>query len=281
MKSLTITIYNKDTRLKSSISEAFHSLFHSAWSYRWLIWRSFKKDFSTPYKQSFFGIGWSFIMPMIPVTAYLVLVLMGVLDTRAGMPFFIYVAIGMTLWLFLSGGIHSVMNGIQSEKGVITKVKFPLVVVILSGFGKVCSDTLIRLLFVVFAFAFYRIVPDWTIIFAPVVIFPFVLLSMGLGIIIGLLNVVVTDTKNFVEMFLSYGMFICSVFFALPTTGALGAFTRFNIFSQFIVGIREFLVFGYITDLAGYGASSLVAALVFVFALKTLYSLEYKIIGHL
>ena len=281
MKSHCITIYNKDTRLKASLAETFQTLGHNAWSYRWLIWRSFKRDFSAPYKQSFLGLGWSFIVPMIPITAYLVLVFMGVLDTRAGMPFFLYVSIGMTLWLFLSGGIYSVINSIQSEKAVITKVKFPLVVVILSGFGKVCSDTLIRLFFVVFAFAFFGVMPHWNIVFAPLIVLPFVLLSFGLGIMIGLLNVVVHDTKIFVDMFLSYGMFISSVFFALPTSGPFSVFADINIFSQFIAGIREFLVFGHLTNVAGYAISSLMAVLLFLFAVRSLYCLEYKIKGHL
>lgn len=281
MKHNCITIYNKDTRLKASLWETFQNLGHSAWSYRWLIWRSFKRDFSAPYKQSLLGFGWSFVVPLVPITAYLVLVLLGVLQTRAGMPFFIYVSIGMTLWLFLSGGIYSVINSIQSEKSVITKVKFPLVVVILSGFGKVCSDTVMRLLLVAIAFGVYGILPHWNVLFAPFVIFPFVLLSLGLGVLIGLLNVVMTDTKVIVDMFLSYGMFVSSVFFALPITGFLGTFGTYNIFSQFIVGIREFLVFGYITDLPGYAASSVAAILLFLFAAKCLYSLEYKIKGHL
>ena len=281
MKNYTITIYNKDTRLKASFAEAFSTLFHNAWSYRSLIWRSVKRDFTMPYGQSFLGIGWSFIMPMIPVTAYLVLVFLGVLDTRAGMPFLVYVVTGVTFWFFLSGSINSVINSIQRDRGIITKVKFPLIVVILSGFGKVCSDTLIRLGFVVVAFAIYGIVPNWTIIFSPLIILPFILLSFGLGIIVGLLNVVAGDTKNIVDMFLNYGMFLCSVFFAMPESGPIGAANKFNIFNHFIVGIREFLVFGYITDSVGFGVSSLIAVVVFLFSIRALYSLEYKIIGHL
>lgn len=281
MKTLTITVYNKDTRLNSSLVESVTSLYRTAWAYRYLIWRSFRRDFTAPYRQSVLGTAWSFIMPMIPITAYLVLVFMGVLDTRAGMPFFIYVSVGMTLWFFLYGGITAVMNSIQSEKGVITKVKFPLVVVILSGFGRVFSDTLIRLVFVVGAFGFFRVVPHWDIVLAPLVALPFLLLCLGLGILVGLLNVVMTDTKNFVEMFLSYGMFVSSVFFALPTTGFFGSIARINIFSHFIVGIREYLVFGHLNDPVTYAVSSAIAVAVFLFSLKTLYSLEYKIIGHL
>jgi lipopolysaccharide transport system permease protein len=281
VKKELVTVYNRNTRLKAPVSEAFRTVFHNAWSYRWLIWRFFVRDFTSPYRQSFLGTLWSFIVPMIPVSAYLVLVFMGVLDTRAGMPFLLYVVTGMTFWLFIAGSITSMMNSIQRERAVLTKIKFPLIVVILSGFGKVCSDTLIRFCFVILAFVLYGVVPKWTIIFFPFIMLPVILFSFGTGVIVSLANVVVRDTRNVVEMFLRYGMFLCSVIFAMPTTGLVGAINRFNIFNQFIVGTRELLVFGQINDVPGFLISSLGSVIVFMFSVKALYSLEYKIVGHL
>lgn len=279
--SKKITVYNKNTRLNDSIIKAFKTVCYDVWSYRWLIWRLFKRDFTAPYKQSFLGVIWSFIVPIIPVTVYLFLVTMGVLRPSAGMPYLVFVFVGMTLWMFISGGMNSMINTMQKERNVIVKVKFPLVVVAFSGFGKVFLDTLVRIALVIFSFILYGIVPSWTIILLPVVLLPFLLLTFGLGIIVGLLDVAISDTRNVVDIFLRYGIFLSSVIFAMPTTGLIGKVNRFNIFNQFIVGIREFLVYGYITDLAGFVLSSVGAFVIFILAIKILYTLEYKILGHL
>ncbi len=281
MNNHTITVYNKDTRLNASVLEAFSNVFRSAWSFRWLIWTNIKRDLTAPYKQSFLGIIWSIIVPIIPITAYIFLGLLGVLSVKGGMPFALYIMLGMTVWLIFADGIRSVINRLEGQRGVITKIKVPLIVVILSGFGLVCSDTLIRLLFVVATFVVYKITPSWTLLFLPFLLLPLVLLSFGLGIILSFLNTVIKDTKNIVNMFLTYGMFVSSVIFAMPTTGLLGRINLINIPNHYIVAIRDFMVFGRINNLELYSIASIVSLAIFIFSIKVLYSLEYKVVGHL
>jgi lipopolysaccharide transport system permease protein len=281
MKNPTVTVYNKDTRIKSSIIEAFIDVFRNAWSFRWLIWTNIKKDLTAPYKQSFFGILWSFIIPIIPITAYILLGYMNVLSVRGGMPFPVYIMVGMTSWSIFAGGVRSLINKIEGQRTVITKIKVPFIVFVLSSFGMVCSDTLIRFIFVVMSFALYKIIPSWHILFLPIVVLPIVLLSFGVGVILSFLNVVIKDIRNIANMLLTYGMFFSSVIFPMPTSGVLGKANLINIPNHFVVAIRDFMVVGRIRNTEEYLFATFVSLVLFIISVKSLYSLEYKIVGHL
>lgn len=274
---MNITIYHKDYLIFDSLITALRKTLQAIWHYKWLIWVNFKKDFFSQYKQSGLGMLWSIILPIIPVSAYLFLGYLRVLDVKGAIPFPVYIISGMTFWLLLNGGIVSGMGAIQKDKYLLTKIDIPLIVVILSRYGSVCADTLIRLIFLIFILFFYNIVPNFNIILIPFVVLPLVCFGFGLGIILGIFNSANSDIGNVSNMFLTYGMFVSSVIFPMPTEGIFGLINSLNIFNHFIVGIRDFIVMGHFQYPELFGASSAIGLCIMLLGVKWQYSVQYKV----
>ncbi len=272
-----ITIYHADYLVGEGLLTAWKQTIKDIIRNRWLIWVNFKKDFFSQYKQSGLGIFWSLIMPIVPVSAYLFLAYIRVLNVRGNIPFPVYIIIGMTFWLFLKEGINSGMGAIQKDKGILTKIDTPLVVVILARYGNVCANTLIRLAFLIFVLFLYRIVPHPNIFFIPFVLLPLVCLGLGLGIILGMFNAANTDIENVTNVFLTYGMFISSVIFPMPIEGLMAKVNNINFFNHLIVGIRDFIVTGHIQYPIHFVVASIVSISFFLLAVKWQHSLQYKV----
>jgi lipopolysaccharide transport system permease protein len=274
-----ITVYHKDYLISDSLITAWRKTLQDIYRNRWLIWVNFKKDFFSQYKQSGLGMLWSLVMPIIPVSAYLFLGYLRVLDVRGAMPFPVYIITGMTFWLLLRDGINSGMGAIQRDRGILTKINTPLIVVILSRYGSVCANTLIRLVFLIFILFFYNIIPNLNILLIPLVLLPLVCFGLGLGILLGIFNSANSDIENVSNMFLRYGMFVSSVIFPMPTEGVLGLVNNLNIFNHLIVGIRDFIVLGQFQYPAHFAASSAIGICFLILGVKWQHTVQYKVKG--
>lgn len=274
-----ITVYHKDYLVSDSLTTAWKKTLLAIWRHRWLIWVNFKKDFFSQYKQSGLGLLWSIILPIIPVSAYLFLGYLRVLNVRGDMPFPVYIITGMTFWLFLQEGITSGMRAIKKGRGILTQINIPLIVVILSRYGSVCANTLIRLVFLIFILFFYKIIPNPNIILIPFIIFPLVALGLGLGILLGIFNSANSDIENLSRTFLRYGMFVSSVIFPMPTEGILGVVNNLNIFNHLIVGLRNFVVLGQFQYPAHFVASSAIGLCIMFLSVKWQHTVQYKVKG--
>ncbi len=277
LDSEKVTIYNRNTNLGVPTIKAVWFSLREIWFYRWLIWVNFKKDFVGQYKRSSLAIAWTIVMPLIPLTAYLFLAFIRALNVTSGLPYPVYIISGMTIWLILSEGITSAMGAVNKERSVLTKVKIPLITVIIAGYGKVCANTLIRIPFLVLVFFIFQIFPPPITLLFPFVLLPIIFLGLGFGIIFGMIGAMTQDAENAVAVMMRYGMFLCSVVFAMPIDGLAGTLNRLNIFNHLVVGLRDFLVYGTFSDPSGFAAGAVISVLVFIIALRWNYSLEYLV----
>ena len=79
-------IYSSNYRCNSNIFTAFLALYKQSLNYRWQIWLAIKKKIRATYQQDVFGLFWSIVMPIIPMTVYMVLAHIKVFKTVADMP---------------------------------------------------------------------------------------------------------------------------------------------------------------------------------------------------
>ncbi len=120
------TIYTSNYRCDVTFYTAFKALIQQAIEYRWQILLSIKKKIRATYQQDTFGLFWSIIMPIIPMTVYIMLAQIKVLKTVDNMPFVYYIGTGMLLWLLMAKSIHAMLKTIRSEKSILTTTNFPI-----------------------------------------------------------------------------------------------------------------------------------------------------------
>ena len=81
--------YSSKYRCNTTIPIAIKALFQQAQTYRWQIWLAIKKKIHATYQQDVFGLFWSIVMPIIPMTVYMVLAQIKVFKTVEDMPFYL------------------------------------------------------------------------------------------------------------------------------------------------------------------------------------------------
>ena len=250
-------------------------------SYRWQIWIAFKKDFVSSYSPTSLGFIWSIILPLIPVSAYVMLAQIKILKTSEDMPFVVYIVVGFTIWFFVTNTITSIMNSIQREKGILSKIKYPLISVILSNFGTVFFDLLVRVVFSVIVLLFFGIDIQVSILLLPFMLIPLILFSFGVGMILLVLNEIYKDIKNFTDIFFRYGMFVSSVIFPLPSGGLIEQINNFNPFNTYVLNVRNFIVSGEFISTDIFLYTSIFSLLVFILAVKFIFLMENRLKAYL
>jgi len=275
-------IYSASYRCNASIFTALIALFQQAMTYRWQIWLAIKKKIHATYQQDVFGLFWSIVMPIIPMTVYMVLAQIKVFKTVDDMPFIYYIAMGMFVWLIMATTIHTVILSIKAEKSILTTTNFPIFATMLSQVGEVLHDSAIRLIVVAFIVVWYSIdITLGSLLLALLSLIPAILFAFGLGMLMSMLDVVVQDTRRIVLLVLRYGLFISSVIFPFPEWGIPGAINQFNFFNTYVNSTRDLLYHGHMNDPALYFYTSAVGLLVFLLAVKLVYSMDYKIRAYL
>jgi lipopolysaccharide transport system permease protein len=143
------------------------------WRYRELFYFLAWRDLLVRYKQTFVGVGWSLIRPLL--TMLVLTVVFGKLGKMpsGGMPYPLLVLCGMLPWQFFSGAMSESGNSLVSSSNLITKVYFPRLPDLRHIFG--CVDVLVphhtasrRPAFAVFCtFSFWRLAWDRPMDFCP------------------------------------------------------------------------------------------------------------------
>jgi len=270
--------YSAQYRCNDSLWNAIKALLFQATTYRWQILLAIRKKIQATYQQDVLGIFWAIAMPIIPMSLYIFLAKVKVFKTVDDMPFVYYIATGMLIWLLMSMTIYTMTTSIKSEKAILTTTGFPIFPIMLSRLGEVLHDSLVRLMIVIGILLWYHI--DITLLRVVTTLFaliPVTLFALGLGMLLGILDVIVQDTRRIVLLTLRYGLFVSSVIFPFPETGIAGELNRFNIFNTYVNSIREIIFFGSMKNPELFFYASLAAIIIFLVAAKMVYTMDYKI----
>lgn len=121
-----ITIKNKQS-YKINIKEL--------WAYRELLYFFAWRDIKVRYKQTFLGVGWAVLQPMITAAIFTVFFnKVAKIDTGSiNVPYPVFAYLGLTYWGAFSSATSNISNSIIGSSGVINKVYFPRLIPPLSA----------------------------------------------------------------------------------------------------------------------------------------------------
>lgn len=275
-------IYSAKYRCGSSLFTVLRESFQQIIQYRWQILLAIKKRIQSTYEQDAFGFFWSILMPIIPMTVYMILAHIKVFNTVKDQPFIYYIAMGMLVWLMMASIIQNVMISIKKEKGILTTTNFPIIASMISQLGSVLYDTAIRIMAVIAIIIWFGIDTSFTSVILTILsLIPAIIFAFALGMLLSILDIVIQDTRRIVDIFLRYGLFISSVIFPFPTEGMLGTVNQFNFFNTYINATRDILYTGTMDNLSLFIYTSILGLFLFMVSLKLVYTMEYKVRAYL
>jgi lipopolysaccharide transport system permease protein len=184
------------------------------WGYRELLYFLAWRDLLVRYKQTFVGVGWSLIRPLL--TMLVLTVVFGKLGKMpsGGLPYPLLVLCGMLPWQFFSNAMTDSGNSLVGNSSLISKVYFPRLVIVVSSVITSFVDFLISGAFLAVLMIWYRYLPPLSVLLLPF----FVLLAfgaaLGVGLWIAALMVKYRDFRFIVPFVVQFGLYISPVGFS-------------------------------------------------------------------
>ncbi len=121
---------------------------------RYLAWRLLLRDIHAQYRQSFLGIFWAFISPILSSIAFVLLNRTKILNIgTTDIPYPLYVFFSMTLWQTFSEALMGPIHAVFGAKPMLAKMNFPREAIIIAKFGEVVFNFVIKLLLIVALFS--------------------------------------------------------------------------------------------------------------------------------
>jgi len=244
-------------------------------SSRGLSWRLFVRDFSVRYKQTLLGPAWAVLTPVITVAAFMALNQSGVMSLgTSSIPYPVFAMVGLTVWTLFSGGLIGASRSLVQASSFISKIRFPREALVLSSQGTVLVDFFIRAVLTAIVFAWHGVAPQWTILLVPVVLVPLVLITLGIGLGLALVNAVVRDIENGVTVVIGLFFFLTPVMYPPPTEGFVARLAAYNPLAVIIQSVRDLVFVGALSQPIELAVVTVFALALFLASWRTFFMLE-------
>lgn len=277
MNEIIIT-YEPDNLLKKGYFNIFIEIFVEIKRNRWLIYQLFRRDFLSTYKQSFLGILWAVILPLVSISIFIGLNRSGILNIGdIGVPYSIYALIGIAFWQFFSNGLIACSNSLINAGHMIIKINFSKKALIIASIGKAVIPFLIHLIMIFALFIGYGKLPNIMSLMVPLTIIPLILFIIGIGFFTSLLNGVMRDVGNIISILLMFLMFFTPVLYAKPKTGLLALLTKYNPFYYLVSTPRDLILKGRFVEWQGFLVVSLISIILFIICLFVFHLTETRV----
>lgn len=183
------------------------------WRYRELFYFLAWRDLLVRYKQTFVGVSWSIIRPLL--TTIVLTIVFGKLGRMPsdGIPYPLLVLCGMLPWQFFSTALAESGNSLVQNSTLISKVYFPRMVIVVSSVITSFVDFLISAAFMVVLMVWYHSKPPLAVLFLPFFLVLVFSVSLGVGLWIAALMVKYRDFRFIVPFIVQFGLYISPVGF--------------------------------------------------------------------
>ncbi len=180
-------------------------------SYRDLFWMLAYKDFRVRYAQTFLGLIWVIIQPLLTLLILtLVFDQVAGIDTQ-GIPYPLFAICGISMWSYFSFVLGQSGSSIIVSQEMIKKVYFPRLLLPLSKSIAGLVDLIVGFLFILVLMIYYNQSLGLNLIYLPVFILFGVVGSLGLGLWISALSIQYRDFQHVVPFMVQLGLYITPI----------------------------------------------------------------------
>lgn len=152
------------------------------WQSADLVYFLAKRDVTLRYRQTAVGVLWAVLQPLI-LTAIFTVFLGRLVKVPSGeTPYALFALTGMTMWLFIAGGIAKCSDSTLSSAGLISKVYFPRIAVPLSALVPAVVDFVVAFVVLLAALLIAGESLQPQLLLAPIVFAVAVAMTLGIGL---------------------------------------------------------------------------------------------------
>ncbi|MGK5013703.1 ABC transporter permease [Janthinobacterium sp. 61] len=191
------------------------TMLRALWSYRGFVIGSVKREFQSKYRQAMLGAAWTVLSPLALILVY-TLIFSQVMHSRlpgvtSEFGYSIYLCAGILTWGLFSEIVTRAQNMFLEHANLLKKISFPriclpVIVVLNAGLNFVIIFALF-VLFLIFSGQF----PGWIFIAVAPVLLLQILFAIGLGMVLGVLNVFFRDVGQFFAIFIQFWFWLTPI----------------------------------------------------------------------
>ncbi|MBD0386522.1 MAG: ABC transporter permease [Nostoc sp. C3-bin3] len=248
MPDEVVVVYTPESLLRHP-KQLFQQMWRDLLASRELAWRLMVRDISAQYRQSFLGIIWAFLPPIVMAVSFTLaneanVINVGITD----IPYPAYVMFSTALWQTFVEALNGPVQAVTIAKPMLARVNFPREALILAKVGEVFFNFAIKLILIVALFIWFRIPITWTVILTPVPLIHLVLLGTFIGILLAPFGVLYQDISKGLAIITGFWLFLTPVVYPNPREGVFGFLVHLNPVTPLLVTTRELATTGVVSD---------------------------------
>jgi lipopolysaccharide transport system permease protein len=280
MEPSQVNVFEPYARHRVGFLSAWIMMFRNIRDSRELIFQLFKRDFFATYKKSFLGVLWVLIAPIVGVLSWVFMNATGVLQPGdVGIPYPAYVLLSSSIWGLFVGFYSSAAKTLDAGNGFILQVRYAHEVLLVKQTAQHLANFLVTFLLNIAVLFVFGVMPDWRILFFPLLILPLFFLGAGLGLMVALFGAVSTEVQRGMDVLMGLLTWVTPVIYSAEGQApALRSIIGWNPLTYLVGGVRDVIIYGRMEHWDRYGASAVAAFLFFLLAWRFFFLTEDRII---
>ena len=185
------------------------------WHYRevmaHLVWR----DVSVRYKQTSIGVAWAVLQPFLTMVVFTFVFGRFANFPSKGLPYPIFTYSALLPWTYFASAVALSSVSLVSNRGLVTKVYFPRVLMPLASVSVPIADFLPAFLVLVAMMAWYSVWPSLALLLAPFFLLMALVAALGVGLGLSALNVRYRDVPYAIPFLIQIWLYLSGVVYAI------------------------------------------------------------------
>jgi lipopolysaccharide transport system permease protein len=208
------------------------------WRYRELFGTLAMRDIRVRYKQTVLGAAWAVVQPLAQMIVFTAFFASHGFSTE-GTPAPVFYFAGLLPWQLFATSVSAAGNSLVANRGLVTKVYFPRLVVPTAAVASSLVDFAISFVVLMALMAYHHTAPAATIVFLPVFLAVAVVAALGIGIWLAALNVEFRDVQYVIPFLVQFWLFVTPVIYpSSSVTGFRKVLLGLNPMSGVVEGFR-------------------------------------------
>lgn len=232
-----------------------------------LAWQLLLREINNRYRQSILGVLWAFFPPLVTTIIFVFLNGKNILNIgKTDIPYPVYVLLGTVLWQIFAESVTAPLKMFESCTPIMTKINIPREAPILAGMGQVLFYMGLQLLMALVALLFFDIRFSWSMLWALPAILVLISLGTGIGLFLVPFGALFKDVAEGTSLLLRFAFFLTPIVYPPPQTWPYSMLVHLNPVTPLLVGIRDLLTKGFVSELSIFLAVSFMSLFVFIIA---------------
>ena len=193
------------------------------WLYRELLGRLAWRDIAVRYKQTSIGVAWAILQPFLTMVVFTIVFGKFADFPSKGIPYPIFSYSALLPWTYFASAVAVAGTSLVSNRGLVTKVYFPRVILPLAGVTVPIVDFVLAFVVLFGLMVWFQVVPSLAILLAPFFLLMALVTALGVGLFLSALNVRYRDVPYAIPFLIPMWMYFSGVVYALDALRGVAA----------------------------------------------------------